>query len=218
MVRRIRGLLIVLRVLSPILLAGALALATWWMADTVVDATRDYGDDLGGRLDEIGRALDEADEGLQAMAGFVLATVDAADDLVTTLTELPIVSLPLSLPGMGPVEALAEQIVAAGETITEPLTKVAAIAEIPPQLEQVAEDTADYAATMRSTMSSWVKWVLLLLAAAALLWLAAQARPITSELRRGLAMMLGRPPPKASAVSALERRVADLRREIARLH
>ena len=57
MLRRLRGLMIILRVLAPFLLVAGLALATWWMASRVVDATRVYGDQLSAQLDEIRAAF-----------------------------------------------------------------------------------------------------------------------------------------------------------------
>lgn len=96
MLRRFRGLLIILRVLSPILLVLGLALATWWMANQVVDATREYGDRLSAQLEEIQRAVDEANDGLEAVAGFVIATANAADQMLSNVTDLADhVSIPL---------------------------------------------------------------------------------------------------------------------------
>ncbi|MCB2223773.1 MAG: hypothetical protein KQH83_06315 [Actinobacteria bacterium] len=249
MIRRLRGLLIILRVLSPILLVAGLALATWWMADQVVEATRRYGDRVGEQLEEIGRAVDEADDGLQAIAGFVVATADAADtmlgriaglaaEVVIPLPEvevppftIPVIDVDIDLPdfslgagqlhipipGVEALQDLAGGLADAGQTLVDPIVKVAALAEVPPHLEQAAEDTATYVGEVRSTMSGWLKAVLLLLLLGAVGWLLAQARPITSELGRGFGMLLGRAPPSASKVAVLERRLADLQRDLSRL-
>jgi len=247
--RRLRGLLIILRVLSPILLVVGLAFATWWMAGQVVDSTREYGDRLSAQLEEISRAVDEANDGLEAVTGFVVATAQAADSMLGQVTDLadsvtiplPMVEIPaftvpvinvdidlpdfdlgageivIPIPGVEPLQDLANSLVEAGATITEPIAKVAELAKVPPQLEQAAQDTATYAGEVRSTMSGWLKIVLVLLAIGAILWLVAQAQPITSELARGSSMLLGRKPPKASKVADLERRLTDLQKELVRL-
>ncbi|MBU1226873.1 MAG: hypothetical protein KJ698_06665 [Actinobacteria bacterium] len=249
MARRLRGLLIVLRVLSPILLVGGLALATWWMAHQVVESTRLYGDRLGAELEEIGRAVDEANDGLEAVGGFVVATAMAADsllgevaDLADSVTiplpqiEIPAFTIPvmnididlpdfdlgtgelrIPIPGIEAIQDLADRLVEAGAAITEPIAKLAELGKVPPHLEQAAEDTVTYAGEIRSTMAGWLRAVLMLLLIGALLWLAAQARPITSELARGFGMLLGRKPPTPSRVAGLERRVADLQKELSRM-
>jgi len=247
--RRFRGLLIILRVLSPILLVLGLALATWWMANQVVDATREYGDRLSAQLEEIQRAVDEANDGLEAVAGFVIATANAADQMLSNVTDLadhvsiplpqievpaftiPVINVDIDLPdfdfgtgvlqipipGVAALQDLANQLVDAGARVTEPIAKVAELAKVPPQLEQAAKDTAEYAGEIRSTMSGWLKAVLILLLIGAIVWVAAQARPMTSELARGFGMLVGRAPPKASKVADLERRVADLQKELSRM-
>lgn len=249
MVRRLRGLLIILRVLSPVLLVLGLALSTWWMANQVVDSTRQYGDRLSTQLDEIKRAVDEANDGLAAVGGFVIATTQAADSMLSKVADLtdsitiplpqvevpeftvPVINVDIDLPdfdfGVGELEIpipgvealqdLANRMVEAGETVTEPITKLAELAKVPPHLEQAAEDTAQYASEVRSTMAGWMKVVLLLLLVGAVAWLMAQARPITSELSRGFGMLLGRKPPRASKVADLERRLADLQKELSRM-
>ena len=246
MIRRRRGQLIVLRVLSPIQLVVGLARATWWMADRVVDSTRDYGEQLAEQLDEIKQAVDEANDGLEAVAGFVVATAGAADSMLETITgladrvtiplpqvEVPAFTIPvlnvdidlpdfdlgtgsldIPIPGMAAIQDLAASLVEAGEAVTEPITKLAALADVPPHLEEAAQDTAAYAGEVRSTMAGWLRIVLLLLLLGAVGWLLAQARPITSELARGFGMLMGRKPPSSSKVTALERKVADLQREL----
>lgn len=52
---------------------------------------------------------------------------------------------------------------------------------------------------------------------AALLWVAAQARPITSESEGGFGMLLGKAPPRASQVADPEHQVAELHRKGERL-
>ncbi|MCJ7726784.1 MAG: hypothetical protein MUP76_10410 [Acidimicrobiia bacterium] len=247
--RRLRGLLIVLRTLAPILLVLGLALSTWWMANRVVVSTREDGDRLSAELDEIKRAVDEANDGLEAVGGFVIATAQAADNMLGMVTDLadsitiplpeveipaftiPVINIDIDLPdfslgageliipipGIEPLQELANRLVAAGATVTEPITKLAELSKVPPQLEQAAKDTAEYAGEVRTTMAGWLKAVLLLLVLGALLWVAAQARPITSELGRGFGMLLGRKPPRPSKVADLERRVTDLQKELARL-
>ena len=88
MIRRLRGLMIIIRVLMPVLLVIGLALATWLTARAVVDSTREYGDRLSAQLDEIKRAVDEANDGLEAIGGFVLATTGAAEQMLARVADL----------------------------------------------------------------------------------------------------------------------------------
>lgn len=97
MIRRIRGLFVIIRAVFPILLVVALSLATWWTARAIVEATRDYGDDLSEQLDGIRAAVTEANEGLEQIGGYVTAAAAAADSLyesVTGLAENVRISLP----------------------------------------------------------------------------------------------------------------------------
>ena len=174
--------------------------------------------------------MDEANDGLEAVGGFVIATAQAADNMLGMVTDLadsitiplpeveipaftiPVINVDIDLPdfslgagelvipipGIEPLQDLANRLVAAGATVTEPITKLAELSKVPPQLEQAAKDTAEYAGEVRSTMAGWLKAVLLLLVLGALLWVAAQARPITSELATGVRDAAG--PQAAQAV------------------
>lgn len=89
MFRRVRGLFVITRALLPILVVIALAIATWLMARTIVDSTTDYGRKMATELEAVQQALDEANEGLEAIGGFVAATAGAADTLVGRIADIP---------------------------------------------------------------------------------------------------------------------------------
>jgi hypothetical protein len=248
MFRRLRGALIILRVLLPFLLVIGLALATWAMARHVVAATQDYGERLSSQLDEIKAAVDEANEGLQAIGGFVVATAGAAETLAGRVADLsdsvtiplPDVAVPeftipvinrdidlpdfrlgdgdlsIPIPGVAPLKSLAGELVEAGQQLTDPMVKMAALADVPPNLEEAATDTVEYAGEIRTTMTTWLGIVLILLVVAALVWLFAALRPTLEELHRGWSLLMGRTPPEAS-VRDLERELASLRRRVAAL-
>ncbi|MDX1691201.1 MAG: hypothetical protein R3290_09295 [Acidimicrobiia bacterium] len=241
MIRRLRGLLIILRTLLPVLVAVALALVTWLTARAVVDATAAYGDRLNTQLDGVRSALDEANDGIEAIGVFVTRTVDAADrvlvavaaipedvDLALPEVEVPEFDLPFTdipvrlpaftlgdgdlsipIPGVGPLKDMAGDLVAAGEDLAEPLTKVTALADVPPHLEQAARDTAAYAGDVRDSMGAWVFWVILLVVVAALAWVSARLRPMLDELGRGWSMLRGRPAPDRAVVD-LDARIRAL--------
>ena len=97
MFRRLRGLFIITRALLPFLVVIGLALATWAMTRAVVDSTVEYGDRMAAELDAVKVALDEANDGLEAIGGFVLATASAADQLVGRVADIP-TSLDVPLP------------------------------------------------------------------------------------------------------------------------
>ena len=73
----------------PVILVVGLILATWLMARAVVTATQEYGDRLASELEGIEQAVDEANDGIEAIAGFVAATAGAADSLVSRVADLP---------------------------------------------------------------------------------------------------------------------------------
>ena len=89
MFRRARGLFVITRALLPILVIIALAIATWLMARSIVDSTADYGRKMAAELDAVQQALDEANDGLEAIGAFVAATAGAADTLVGRIADIP---------------------------------------------------------------------------------------------------------------------------------
>jgi hypothetical protein len=245
MIRRLRGLFVITRALLPFLVILALALATWAMGRSLVDATTEYGRDMATELEAIQVALDEANEGLEAIGGFVVATATAADNLVGRVTEIPdAISVPLPrvaipdftipiinqsielpdfdlgtgsldipIPGIAPIQALASELVEAGESIADPILKTAALAEVPPHLETAAAETVDYADDVRGTVWRWMTVVLMVLVLAGVVWAVSALRPITSELSRGWAMLRGQKAPERT-VGTLERRVRALEKEL----
>jgi hypothetical protein len=121
--------------------------------------------------------------------------------------------LAIPIPGIAPIQALANELVAAGQTVTGPITKAAALAEVPPHLEEAAEETVTYANDIRITMQRWLVIVLLVLLVAGIVWALAAMRPILSELNRGWSMLMGRPAAAAS-IGNLEHRVRALERAV----
>lgn len=246
MVRRLRGLFVIVRTLLPFLLILGVAMVTWIASRAVADATQDYADRVGGQLSAIQVALDEANDGLQAVAAYVTSSAAAAEELLARVGELrnrvditlPSVEIPdfdipltdvtirlpefqlgdgvltIPIPGVEALQRVASDLVAAGRRAVDPVLKLGALAQVPPQLGQVAEDTAEYAGDVRSALSGWLLAMFLVLALAGVTWLVAALRPIAAELSRGWAMLRGRPSPER-AVAGLERRVADLERRVA---
>lgn len=99
MLRRVRGLFVITRALLPLLVVIALAVATWLMATSIVDSTADYGRRMATELEAVQQALDEANDGLEAIGGFVAATASAADTLVGRVADIPD-ALTVSLPSV----------------------------------------------------------------------------------------------------------------------
>lgn len=248
MIRRARGLAIIIRTLFPVLVVVAIALATWLAARAVVEATTTYGENLATRLDGVREAVDEANDGFQAVGEFVGATVAASDALLERVAglrdsvdiALPEVAIPeftiplvdytvslpefrlgdgdltIPIPGIGPIKDLATDLADAGRRAADPLVKVTALADVPPELEAAAQDTVIYAADVRSSVGTWLKVVLVILLMAAVVWVISQAQPMFSELGRGWAMVIGRPDP-GRAVVDLAGRVRELERQVAAL-
>jgi len=239
-------MVIIVRTLFPVLAVLALVLVTWLTARAVVDATVVYGDRMSEQLDGVRAAVDEANDGIEAIGAFVGATVGAAESVVARVADIPdaidvpmpsieipafdipiidyTITLPsfspgdldIPIPGVGPLKDMASDLAAAGRDIAEPLTKVTALADIPPHLEEAARDTAAYAGDVRSSMGTWLRVVILILVLAGAVWVGVQIRPMLEELGRGWAMLMGRPDP-GRAVVGLEKRVRELERRLAAL-
>lgn len=245
MFRRLRGLFVMARALLPFIVVIALAFATWLMARSLVHATEEYGRTMATELEAVQQALDEANDGLEAIGGFVAATADAADAVVGRIADLPEeISVPLPrvdipdftipiinqtitlpsfdlgagdlaipIPGIGPLRELATDLVEAGESIADPIVKTAALADVPPHLETAAEETVVYANDIRRTVWGWLLVVLFVLVVAGVIWAITALRPITSEVSRGWAMLMGRKAPEKE-IGNLDVRVRALEREL----
>jgi len=241
--RRIRGLFVITRALLPFLVVLALLITTWLTTKAVVDASERYGERLGAQLDGIQTAVGEANEGLTAIGGFVTSTVGAADALLDRVADLrsevaialPSVVIPeftvldrvidlpdfilgdgqllIPVPGVEALQAMASDLVDAGLRVADPVVKIAALADVPPQLEQAGRDTAEYAGDVRSVMGGWFAVVAFILILGALVWLIAAATPVTDELGRGWSLLRGRPASGRVATDLLSR-VAELERRL----
>ena len=245
MLRRLRGLFIIIRALLPVLLVVGATIITWLAAQSVVEATGDYGDDLAVQLAEIEAAIDTANDGLEAMGSYVTSSAEAAEELLASVGALkdnveiilPAVDIPdfaipivdvviglpefqlgdgiltIPIPGVEPLQSLANELADAGRRAIEPVLKVGALADVPPQLEQAAEDSVQYAGDIRSIVGGWLTALFILLLLGGLIWVVAALRPITSELGRGWSMVIGRSEPER-AVTDLEKRVRELERRL----
>jgi hypothetical protein len=242
--RRLRGLFVITRALLPFILVLGVLIATLITSRLVIDATKRYGERLGSQLDAVGAAVAEANEGLDSIAGFVASTIGAADTLLERVGDLqseisiplPAVVIPdfevldrvidlpdlvlgdghldIPIPGVEPLQGVANDLVAAGLRAADPVVKVAALADVPPQLEEAGRDTVEYAGDIRSVATGWFVTIAIVLLLSALVWLIAAARPVTAELRRGWSLVRGRSAPDVLAVD-LAGRVADLERRLA---
>ena len=88
MFRRLRGALIIVRVLLPFLMAIGLILATWVTAGRVADATRDYGERLGAQLDNVRAAVSEANQGITALGRYATSAAGAAEAVFGRVSDL----------------------------------------------------------------------------------------------------------------------------------
>lgn len=243
--RRLRGLFVITRALLPFILVLGVLTATLITSRLVIDATQRYGESLGAQLDAVGAAVAEANEGLDSMAGFVSSTIEAADTLLERVEglqseiviPLPAVVIPdfevldriidlpdlvlgdghltFPVPGIEPLQGVAADLAAAGRRAVDPVVKVAALADVPPQLEQAGRDTVEYAGVVRSVITGWFAAIVIILVLSAAVWLIAAVRPVTAELRRGWSLLRGHGAADAlvtdlaSRVAALERRLAS---------
>lgn len=219
MLRRLRGLFVITRALLPVLVVVGAALLTYAAGQRLIDATGDYSRDLSAQLDGVRAAVNEANEGLSAISTYVTAQAAAAEELfgrVAGLRDSIDIDLPFTdelftipIPGVEPLKDLATDLVDAGRRVTEPVLKLGALVDVPPHLQQLSTDTAEYASEARAAIGNWIIAMILLLLIAAAIWLVAALRPLTDELSRGWAMLAGRQAPQRS-LRELERRIRDL--------
>ena len=223
MADRLRGLGMVTRALAPVLILVLLGTVTWVAADRLAELGEDYGRVTAGHLGQIREAVEEVDEGLQALAGFAVAAAEAASAAsreMVGLEESLIIPLPggveIAIPGSRLLKGVAAALAEAGVAVTGPAAKVGALSEVPGQLEQAGEDALALGGKIGAAAGAWRATVLLLLAAAGLVWVAGNRRAMAADLRCGAAMLMGRPAPPEVEAASMARRLADLQRDFER--
>ena len=133
MLTRIRGALILVRLLSPVLLALAVFIATSIAIGDIREATDNYSAEMAARVDAIELDFSAASEGLETIGTFVGKTRDAvaaqaeALKALTDRIEIPLPRIPVinfdipdidfRVPGVTQLKALGADLAEAGRAV-----------------------------------------------------------------------------------------------------
>ncbi|MDF1595158.1 MAG: hypothetical protein P1T08_03515 [Acidimicrobiia bacterium] len=232
MLTRIRGALILTRLLSPLLLALALLLITSLAVRDIREASDAYGEAMAARVDAIQIDLSAASQGLETISTFVGKSRDAVaaqaealrsltDRIEISLPEIPVINFDLpdldfKAPGVTQLKALGADLAEAGRAVGEELAAVAALGEVPQEIRAVAADTKTYGAGIWDTTFRWVRAVLIMIVLALIVLVLGRLAVFLQEFQTGWRMLrYGDDSGAAISISKLEARVRTLERALA---
>ncbi len=232
MLTRIRGALILTRLLSPFLLALALLLITSLAIRDIREASGAYGEAMAARVDAIQIDLSAASEGLETISAFVGKSRDAVaaqadalrsltDRIRISLPEIPVINFDLpdldfQVPGVTQLKALGADLAEAGRAVGEDLAAVAALGEVPQEIRAVAADTKTYATGIWNTTFRWVRAVLIMIVLALTALVLGRLAVFLQEFQTGWRMLrYGDDSGAVESIHRLEARVRRLERALA---
>lgn len=228
---RLRGVLVMLRVLFPFLLIGALWLATRAATADLREATDAYRAQVDVRVENIRADFREASEGLATLGDYATGVRDAVEaqaEAISSLTSelrVPLPTVPIvnynipdinvPIPGVAQLKALSADLSAAGAALGAEVSKVTEVAQVPAEVRGIVDESAAYGRELGSVALRWVRTILLLLVLAAAVVIAAWGAALLAELLRGWRMLTtGRE--QLAGLRGLEARVRALEAQLAR--
>ena len=226
MLTRIRGALILLRLLAPVLLALAVFVATSIASGNIREATEDYSSVMAARVDAIELDLSAASQGLETIGAFVGKTRDAvaaqaeALKALTDRIEIPLPRIPVinfdipdidfRVPGVTQLKALGADLAEAGRAVGAEIAAVASLGEIPAELRAIATDSKTYAGEVWGTTLQWFRILTILILVSVVVWILGRLGTYLAEFQMGWRMLrYGR---ESDAVPDLHRLVARIRK------
>ena len=205
MLTRMRGALILLRLLTPLLLAVALLLVTRAAIGDAREATAEFNTAMTTRVDAIHLDLSVASEGLETIGAFVGKTRDAVEaqaEALRSLTDrielsfptIPVINFDLpdlnfKVPGVTQLKALGADLAAAGRAVGDEIAAVAALGEVPEEIQAIAADTRDYASGMWDTTFRWMRTVLVVIVVSLGILILGRLSTLLQELQTGWRML-----------------------------
>ena len=226
MLTRIRGALILVRLLSPVLLALAVFIATSIAIGDIREATDDYSAEMAARVDAIELDFSAASEGLETIGAFVGKTRDAVaaqaealraltDRIEIPLPRIPVINFDIPdidfrVPGVTQLKALGADLAEAGRAVGAEIAAVATLGEIPAELQAIASDSKTYAGEVWGTTLQWFRVLTILILVSLVVWILGRLGTYLAEFQMGWRML--RYGQESDAVPDLRRLVARVRK------
>ncbi len=202
---RLRGALVMLRVLFPFLLIGAPWLATRAASADVREATDAYRNQIDVRVENIRADFREASEGLATLGDYATGVRDAVAgqaEAISSLTSelrIPLPTVPivnynipdinLRIPGVAQLKALSADLSAAGAALGAEVSKVTEVAQVHAEVQGIVDESTAYGRELGGVALRWVRTILLILGLAAAAVIAGWGAALIAELLRGWRML-----------------------------
>lgn len=225
---RVRGLLIMIRVLAPVLAFLAIWFATYRAINAVEDATESYRVAVDARVDNIRDSVSGATDALTTLGGYAVGVRDAVGRQVDAIQNIGNLQVPLptvlgfdipdidvALPGSEEVKRLTDGIASAGQSLGDNLEGLTAVGQVPGEVRAIADETTGFVTDLRNTVVGWVKAMAWIFGLFLLVFVLTRLGRMALELRRGWRMLTTGMDIPTDTIAALTRRVAALEERLA---
>lgn len=232
MLIRIRGVLILLRLFSPLLIALVVIFATWTAIGDIREATDEYSSAMAERVEAIKLDFSAASQGLETIGAFVGRTRDAVaaqanalqaqvDRVEIPLPRIPVINFDIpdidfNVPGVIQLKALGADLAEAGRAVGAEIAAVASLGEVPEELQAIAADTRAYAGNVRDTTFQWFRLLLIVIIVSLAVWILGRLGGFLAEIQTGWRMLrYGRESDATPDLLLLEFRIQKLEKALA---
>ncbi len=225
---RVRGLLIMIRVLAPLLAFLAIWFATYQAINAVEAATESYRVAVDARVDNIRDSVSGATDALTTLGGYAVGVRDAVGRQVDAIQNIGNLQVPLptvlgfdipdidvALPGSEEVKRLTDGIASAGQSLGDNLDGLTAVGQVPGEVRAIADETTGFVTDLRNTVVGWVKAIAWIVGSFLLVFVLTRLGRMALELRRGWRMLTTGMDIPTDTIAALMRRVAALEERLA---
>ena len=225
---RVRGLLIMIRVLAPLLAFLAIWFATHQAINAVEAATESYRVAVDARVDNIRDSVSGATDALTTLGGYAVGVRDAVGRQVDAIQNIGNLQVPLptvlgfdipdidvALPGSEEVKRLTDGIATAGQSLGDNLEGLTAVGQVPGEVRAIADETTGFVTDLRNTVVGWVKAIAWIVGSFLLVFVLTRLGRMALELRRGWRMLTTGMDIPTGSIADLLRRVAALEESLA---
>lgn len=225
---RVRGLLIMIRVLAPLLAFLAIWFATNQAINAVESATEAYRVEVNLRVDNIADSVAPATEALTTLGGYAVGVRDAVGRQIDAIQNIGNLQVPLpsvlgydipdidvALPGSEEVKRLTDGIASAGQSLGDNLDGLTAVGQVPGEVKAIADETTGFVTNVRNSVVSWAKAVAWIVGLFIMVFVLTRLGRMGLELRRGWRMLRTGMDIPTDTIAALMRRVAALEERLA---
>lgn len=225
---RVRGLLIMIRVLAPLLAFLAIWFATHQAINAVEAATESYRTEVNARVDNIRDSVSGATDALTTLGGYAVGVRDAVSRQVVAIRDIGNLQVPLptvlgydipdidvTLPGSAEVKRLTDGIDVAGQSLGDNLEGLTAVGQVPGEVSAIADETIGFVGSIRDAVVGWAKAIAWIVGLFLLVFVLTRLGKMALEFRRGWRMLTTGMDIPSDALAALIRRVAVLEERLA---